>query len=299
MVIRSRGEIVEQTDTVQLRALFRGTDGLPADLDTFPQVSIMQPSGNVVLGPTSAGVYRLDTGRYGFDYAVSINDTIGVWSDFWQGTLGGLTITGTFNFVVLNTQVPAMNTDGYVHLGDDPGFDYSQTAIMNINNLLKTLRARLHGRGKAKTKDSFGNDIYVDCDIYSVDMLVTFLASSLTLFNEIPHFTMFTFDDTEFVKQFHDVLVQGATIMALGSQSLIERGKEFTITDNGVNFTPPTVSELMNTQWNAELTNHWEKVKMIKANMKPAPCGLGTLTVTVARNPVFSQLRHRRARQII
>ena len=141
--------------------------------------------------------------------------------------------------------------------------------------------------------------VYIDCDIFSVDVLVTFIADSLTLFNEIPHFTEFTFDDVEFVKMFQNVLMQGALLMALSSKALIERGREFTISDNGINFTPPTVSEMLSTQGSAELTNHTEKVKQIKANMKPSPYGLGTLTITVARNPLISQLRHRRARQII
>ena len=184
-------------------------------------------------------------------------------------------------------------------LGDAPGFNYSQAAILNINKLLKALRARLNSSGKAKAKDKFGNVIFVDCDIFSVDMLVTFLAIQLWEFNQIAHFTEFTFDDDVFINQFGAILVQGATIWALASKALIERGREFQISDNGIQFTPPTVSELMNTQWNAELTNHTEKLKQIKASLKPGPLGLGTLTVTVARNPLLSQLRHRRARIII
>ncbi|HVI40450.1 MAG TPA: hypothetical protein VM577_07305 [Anaerovoracaceae bacterium] len=297
-VFRSRGEIVAQTETVQLRTVFRDFNGIPTDLPAFPKVTIIQPSGNVVLGPTSAGVYRLMTGVYGFDYAIGINASIGVWTDFWTGDFDGYTLTSETNFVVQNTQLPAINSDGYIHLGDDPGFNYSQVAIQNINKLLKTLKARLNSSGKAKSIDAFGNDIFIDCDIYSVDVLVTFIANSLTLFNEIPHFTFFTFDDTDIIDQFHDVLVQGSALMALSSKALIERGREFQISDNGVQFTPPTVSELLTTQWQAELTNHTEKVKMIKFNMKPAPMGLGTLTISTSRSPAIARLRHLRERQL-
>lgn len=299
MVFRNRSETVQHTDTVRLRALFRGPDSLPVDLDSFPQVAIVQPSGNVAIGPTSAGVARISTGLYEYDYTVGINDSIGVWNDVWSGTLGGFTVQATLMFVVEDTNLPAVNSDGYVHLGDDPGFNYSQIAIMNINKILKALKARLNSAGKAKGKDKFGNVVYFDCDIYSVDVLVTFIADVLTEFNMIPHFTEFTFDDTEFVKMFQAILVQGAAIRALASKALIERGREFTISDNGINFTPPTVSELLSTEWSTELTNFTEKLKQIKANMKPSPMGLGTLTITVARNPLISQLRHRRARQII
>ena len=299
MAIRNRSETVNQTDTVRLQALFRDLSGQPVDLDLFPQITIIQPSGNVMLGPTSAGVARLDTGLYEYQLSIGINDSIGVWTDFWTGTFDGYTATGTFNFVVINTQLPATNSDGYFHLGDDVGFNYSQIAIYNINKCLKALRARLNSSGKVLTKDSFGNDIYVDCDIYSVDMLVTFLADSLSLFNEIPHFTSFTFDDSEIIAQFQNVIVQGALIFALASKALIERGREFSISDNGLNFTPPTMSDILGTQYQKEMDNHMEKLKMIKQNMKPLPLGLGLITITAARNPVISQLRHRRARQIL
>ena len=296
--LRSRGETVGFNETVQLRAQFNGSDGNPTDLDAFPSVTIVQPSGNVVVGPTSTGVYKLSTGIYGYDYTVGQFDTIGVWNDIWEGVLNGFAVAGSFNFVVQNTQLPAVNTDGYVHLGDDVPFNYTQTAINNINKLLKSLKTRLNSSGKARTTDQFGNVVFVDCDIYSVDTLVTMLGQSLTLFNEIPHFTLFTFDDTQFIDQFHDVIVQGATIIALASKALIERGREFQITDNGISFVPPTVSELLNTQYTTELNNHWDKVKLIKSNMKPGPQGLGTLTISTARHPAIARLRHLRARQI-
>lgn len=299
VTFRSRGETAGLTEGVHLLASFYGLDGNLSDLDSFPTVSIIQPSGNVIFPPTSSGVYRLSTGVYGYDYIFSLNSNLGVWTDVWRGNLGGVVLVQTLNFVLQNTMMPAVNSDGYVHLGDDPGFSYSQVAIRNINLLLKTLRARLNSSGKAKAKDANGNDIYIDCDIFSVDVLVTFLASQITEFNSYPHFTSFDFNDSDIIQNFHEVFVQGAVLMALSSKALIERGREFQITDNGINFTPPTVSELLNTQWSTELANHFEKLKMIKANMKPSPMGLGTLTITAARNPIVSQLRHRRARQII
>ena len=87
-------------------------------------------------------------------------------------------------------------------------------------------------------------------------------------------------------------------MLALSSQALIERGREYNLTDNGVSLTPPTISELLNTQWSTELTNHLERTKMIKNSMKPSPLGAGTLTGSVARAPQFARLRWLRARQI-
>lgn len=296
--LRTRSEQVGFGETIRLVAQFKNSSGTLVDLDLFPSLTIVQPSGGAYLGPTSQGVFRLGVGMYGYDLPIPLNTPIGVWNDLWSGTLDGYNTVAEGMFVVSNTQLPAVNTDGYWHLGDDPGTCYSQTAIRNINLLLKTLKARLKSAGKATMKDEFGNDVLVDCDIYSVDSMVSFLANSISAFNEIPHFTFFTFEDTEFIQIFHDVLVQGATLMAVSSQGLIERGREFQFTDNGINFNPPTMSEILQSQWTAELQSHYEKLKLIKSNMKPGPSGLGTLTITTSRHPAVRRLRHLRARQL-
>jgi len=298
MGVKTRNEVADYGDTIQLRVQFKDSNNNFVDLDSFPTLTIVQPSGNVFLGPTSQGVFRVSTGLYGYDLNIMLNASEGVWNDLWSGVLDGYSTSGELQFIVLSTQVPKVKVDGYHALGDDPGFCYSQTAIRNINVLLKTLRARLDSRGKATVKDEFGNDILIDCDIYSVEQLTSFLANSISLFNEIPHFTFYTFEDTDFIKIFHDVIVQGATLMALASKSLLERGREFQFNDNGISFTPPTVSDLMSTQWSTELNNHWEKVKLIKASMKPSALGLGTLTISTSRHPAVRRLRHLRARQI-
>lgn len=300
MVYRSRSETVQHTDTVQLIVKFTDLSGTVTDLDSFPQVTIIQPDGNVILGPTSSGVSRISTGIYEYDYTTGLNDLIGVWTDLWTGTMDGYARQKEGSFVVIDTNLPQVNSDGYVALGDDPGFDYSQVAIQNINKCLKALRARLNSSGKAKAKDKYGNDIYVSCDIFSTDVLTTMLAMSLSGFNQIPHTSGYTWDDTEFFKIYLDVIVQGAAISALASKQLIEKGREFTVTDNGISFSPPTISEVIGSQYSNEMTNHTEKVKSIKASMKPFPLGLGGLNISSAnKQPVISQLRHRRAKQVI
>lgn len=297
---KPRSQIIHPTETISVISFFYDGYGDLVDLSSFPTIQIVEPSGNIILGPTSAGVYRLDIGQYGFDYNVPLAGAQGVYSDIWRGILPSAQISvREYNFVVHYSQMPQINNDGYYALGDDVGFDYSQNAILNINKLLKGLRARLKSSGKSSGKDQFGNPIYVDCDIYSVDQLVTFLAQSLSMFNEIPHFTSFDFNHSEIIKIFYDVLVQGAVLLALSSQSLIERGREYSISDGGISLTPPSVSELLNSQWGTELSNHTEKVKVIKASMKPKPIGLGTLSGSISRSPQLARLRWLRARQII
>lgn len=299
MAIKARGELIDVTDQVNLTVQFKDNNGDFIDTDSFPKISIVQPSGLVLLAPTSAGVTKIDTGRYSYIFTVPINGPYGVFNDIWEGYITGFRVETVFSFVVSHTQMPAINTDGYAHLGDDPGFQYSQAAIRNINKLIKSLRARLNSSGKAKSTDSYGNTVYVDCDIFSVDMLVTFLATALWDFNQVPYFTFFQYDDDNFVEQFGEILVEGATLYALASKSLIERGREFQFTDNGLNFNPPTVSELMNTQYSGLLTHYWEKLKLIKNSLRPAPRGLGVFSMNSAINPAFARLRHLRARRLI
>lgn len=297
-MIKNRGELIEATDQVNLTVQFKDPSGNPIDADSYPQISIIQPSGSVFMTPTSVGVSRSGVGLYSYIFTVPINASYGVWHDVWLAYINGFRVETQFEFIINYTQLAAPNTDGYVHLNDDPGFQYSQEAIININKLLKALKARLNSSGKAKSADPYGNVVYVDCDIFSTDMLVTFLATALWEFNQTPFFTFFEFDNNNFVEQFGQILVEFATIYALASKALIERGREFQFTDNGLNFTPPTVSELMMTQYNALLTLHKEKLIRIKESLRPSPQGLGVWGMTSSMNPLVRRLRFLRARQI-
>lgn len=297
-MIKARGELIDVTDQVNLTVQFKDSTGTPIDTDSFPQISIIQPSGLVALAPTSSGVARVDTGKYSYVFTIPINGPYGEWRDVWSGYVNGFKVEVEFGFIVLHTQIPAINVDGYIHLGDDPGFDYSQVATKNINKLVKALQARLNSRGKAKSTDQHGNVIYVDCDIFSIEMLTTMIATALWDFNQVPYFTFFQFDDDNFVEQFGEILVEGATLYALSSKALIERGREFQLTDNGLNFNLPTVSEIMMTQYSALLSHYWDKLKYIKNSLRPAPQGLGVFSMNSAINPAFARLRHLRARRL-
>jgi hypothetical protein len=299
MSIKVRGEMIDVTDQVELTVQFKNTMGRPVNTDSYPTISIVQPSGLLCLAPTSAGVRHHGTGKYSYTFTVPINGPYGVFNDIWVGYIDGFRVEVPFSFVVNHSQIPSINSDGHVHLGDDPGFHYSECALKNINKLMKSLKARLNSSGKAKSADSFGNTIYVDCDIFSVATLTTFIATALWDFNQVPYFTFFTFDEDIVVDQFGEILVEGATLYALASIALIERGREFQVTDNGLNFNPPTVSELLQTQYSTLLTHYWEKLKYIKNSLRPAPRGLGVFSMNSAINPAFARLRHLRARRLI
>jgi hypothetical protein len=299
----NRGEIINPTEGVHLLVQFYDLNGNPTDLTSFPQVSITSPNGNVILGPTSAGVYRQDTGLYGYDYTTALSAPLGVYTDTWRGIIpSSQVITKELQFIVYTTQAPsAYSTDGYIALGDDPGFHYSQVETRNINKILKAVKARLRSSGYASGVDQFGNQVYNNCDIFSIDTLVTMIAQGLSYFNSVPTFTFFTFCDTQIIDQFFDVFVEIAVSYAMASQALLERGLEWNLTDNGVSFVPPSLSELLNTESNYWGTAIKERVTAIKLSMKPSPLGIGSMWSWSGNSvaPAIKRLRHLRARQIL
>lgn len=297
--IKARGEMLDVTDRVNLTVKFKDNMGNFVDPDIYPKISIVQPSGGVIFSATSVGVVRSGVGQYNFVFTIPLNGPYGVFNDVWTATISGHYVETSGAFVVSHTDLPAINSDGYVHLGDDPGFNWSQTAILNVNKIIKILKARLNSSGKSYMVDSNGVPGYVDCEMFSIEMLATFAASALSDFNQVPYFTFFTFDDTQFIDQFLEILVEHATLYALASKALIERGREFTFTDNSINFTPPTVSEIMMSQYSALAAPYFEKLKYIKNSLRPSPRGLGVFGMTSGMNPAFARLRHLRARRII
>lgn len=300
MAVKNRNEMISVRDTVKLTVSFKDSDGYLANSSVTPTITVVQPNGMILLGPTSLGVTQEGIGQYAFNVAIPGAGPLGVYKDVWVGMVDGFRVESEFPIIVVGTNIPSINSDDSVHLGDDYPFNYSQVAIKNINKLIKMIRARLNSSGKVKIKDTFGNDEWVTCDIFSTETLTTFLAMALSYFNSIPYFTYFTFDDEGFIAQFGETLVQGAVLYALASQALIERGREYQISDNGINFTPPTVSELLNSQYSGAMASYFEQVKLIKNSMRPAPLGLGVFSITAGgSNPALRRLRHVRARKII
>lgn len=137
----------------------------------------------------------------------------------------------------------------------------------NLSKLVTLLKARLSSSGKQKTVDASGNATYIDTDIFGNEMLVSFLTLSLSEFNQTPYFSFFTFEDTKLIELVTDLLVEGATLNALASRALLERGREFKMNDAGVTFDPPNVSELLQTQYATLLTHHWNKLRNVKESI--------------------------------
>lgn len=285
--------------TIDLFVRFLDVDGNSIDTDDIPQVKITDSNGLVRQEFTNIGVSIADDpGLYKFEMIIDINGPDGIYTDTWKTTIGGDTVENDFTFTVTSAGTIQVDSEPVYEPGADVPFQFNKEEVNGINILLKIFKARIKNNGVSKVPDGYGGFITKPCPVFSDDDLVAFLVNGLSEFNQIPHFTHFHFSDPVIYGIFADVIIQGAVILALAAQSLIERGREFTITDNGITYQPPQISEILNNQYGQQLTDYKEKVKFIKCNLKPSPMGLGTFRVT-SISPNFLRLRHLRERQLI
>src|ERR1700735_1807375 len=110
--IKARGELISPTEQVNLNIQFRDPVGNPVNTDSFPTISLIQPSGLVALAPTSTGVTNTATGQYSYIFTTPINGPLGVWRDDWVGYIGCFRVEAMFEFILNFTQLPSINSDG-------------------------------------------------------------------------------------------------------------------------------------------------------------------------------------------
>lgn len=294
MVTTTRQVILGQT--VVLEIDLRNAAGQIADADSQPQVEIIDSQGTVVRSLSSSAVSRIDTGRYRTTYTIPNTAHTGIWTDHWRATLNGFTTEARLNFVVL-TQDASIGVAGD-KIGDDCRITFSDEEIQGINCLLGQLKARLKNNLEVETLDENNNVTYTNCYVFTDEELVWFLRCSLSEFNQTPHFTDFTFDMEVIYKRFAHIIVEGAFILATAAQMLIEAGREFTISDNGVSLNPPPLSNILNNELSVFVQRHTDMLKYIKTSIKPHPTGFGGFRV-LAVSPNYLRLRHLRERRIV
>jgi hypothetical protein len=293
--------IVIKGQTVDLFVQFRDQSGEPTNTDVAPSVEISDANGTVIRILSSTGVSKVvDTaGLYQFSYTVPLaNTSDGYFTDRWVANIGNTQVSSSFQFLVFEGGSVDQDIDATFTPGTTFNFAFSQAEVNGIDKLLHILKKRLKNDGVRKVPDGSGGFIDEACSIFSNDELICFLVNSLSEFNQWPHFTQFTFADVQIQDLFTDIIVQGANLLALAAQTLIEKGREFTINDNGVTYQPPQVADILNTQYGTQLGYYKEKLKAIKTSLKPGPKSLGTFRVT-AVSPNFLRLRHLRERQIV
>ena len=293
MTTTSRQVIVG--NSIILEIDIRDAVGNVVDPDTTPQVEIIDGSDMIVRAMSASGLVRVSVGRFRLTYAVPTTARTGIWVDHWTATVDGLATQAYLNFIVL-TESAAIAAAAAI--GDAPEITYTHDEIIGINILLSLLNKRLKNELQMESVDAYGNIEFVNCSVFSNDELVAFLNMSLSEFNSCPHFSDFSFADEVIYNRYAYVIVEGACIVAWAAQMVIEAGREFNVTDNGINLIPPPLSTALNNELSNFWTAHREVLKMIKTSIKPHPRGFGSFRC-LATSPSLLKLRHLRERRII
>lgn len=295
MVTTTRQVILGQT--VVLEIDIYDARGTRLDADSVPAVEILDSNGSTVRPLSSTDVVRVQEGRYRLNYRVPDTAPTGIWVDHWRAQVNGFVTETRLTFIVL-TAAASIDAAGS-QIGDDPKIQWTEAEICGINILMHQLRCRLSDFNlKHETLDEYGNVKLVDCPIFTDDELLCFLCNSLSEFNQTPHFTNLGFDSPIIHVRNAHVIVEGAFILATAAKMLVEAGREFTITDNGITMQPPQLSGVLNNELGHFVSAHAERLKQIKWSMKPAPTGFGSFRV-LAVSPNFLRLRHLRQRRIV
>lgn len=297
-----------QAQEVDLQIQFYDADGNEVSTDSKPSIEIRDLTGTVLVASTTTGVSRVDTGLYKYTYTVPSSAPVGTWSDTWSAVIDNASISAALSFSVV-TAASTLTSDagpGIIEIGDDVDMDFTQDEINGINILLKYLKARLRSTGVKPSRDEFGSfqtDGYGElitetCNVFDDEILVTFLCMAMSEFNMVPFFTAYTFADQIVYTLFPAAIVEGAYIFALASQALIEKGRDFTITDGGVSYQPPQLGDFIQSHYGTWLTAYRERLKFIKNSIRPGPVGYGTYTNMSSGAPAWTRLRHLRSRRI-
>lgn len=139
-------------------------------------------------------------------------------------------------------------------------------------------------------------DTYSKCVAFTDDELDLQLELSLASFNAYPTFTSYTWDTLP--ESFLSVIIKGAVVWSLYSQGLIEAGREFVVNENGIQFTPPPVSDKMHSYASSLLQQYNDELKRIKDSIVPRPFGVGVLNNMTAGFPQIRTLTTLLARRI-
>ena len=114
----------------------------------------------------------------------------------------------------------------------------------------------------------------------------------------VPFFTTFTFADEVIYKLFAAAIVEGAYVFAIASQTLVEKGRDFTISDGGLSYQPPALGDFLQSHYGTWLTAYRERLKFIKNSIRPGPRSFGTYSNMSSGAPAFTRLRHLKSRQV-
>ena len=178
------------------------------------------------------------------------------------------------------------------HPGYWTGISFEDLCVLPLTPRDQCVKDKLHAMTRTMLKDADGN---ASCQEYSDDEIDMYVELSLAAFNAHPTFTAFNYAHLQ--PRWLDIITKGATVWALYADGLIQVSREFVITDNGISFQPPPITDRMY-QYAAALLAHYEKeLDLIKSNFKPSPAAIGLFSV-LDISPALRRLRHLREKRI-
>jgi len=119
----------------------------------------------------------------------------------------------------------------------------------NQQELCRLIRARL-------------GDVNPNANIFSTDEILCFIDIAIAEMR-----SLFSYDFTIENINNPNITIKGlvidyAVIVALASKALIEKGREFTLSDNGITASSPEVSKMIMEQYATEYSHFMEKVRL-------------------------------------
>ncbi len=136
------------------------------------------------------------------------------------------------------------------------------------------------------------NDVDSSCEIFSDSQLLSYCDLALQSVNSHPTWTFYNLDSAP--RDWINVIILGAYVYALNAQGLVERARNFSISDQGVSYQPPDLPGHFQSLAQAMEAKFEAEKERIKANVRPAPVGLGSTRV-LSPNPLMLRMRHLRA----
>jgi hypothetical protein len=207
-----------------------------------------------------------------------------------DGTWGG-----TYGYDGTSGQIPATggartNRDNKGGDGFWDGISFEKLCVVPIGPRGSCVKDQTHAIVRAMLKDTDPK-----CYAFTEDEIDMYLESSLWAFNARPTFTNFMWDTIQL--RWIDIIAKGAVVWALYAQGLVEAGREFTINENGISFTPPPVSDKLHGYASALLAHYDTQLAEIKQNFRPVPAAVGIFSV-LDISPSLRRLRHLREKRI-
>jgi hypothetical protein len=298
-----------QGQEVELQIQFFDNCSKKVAADETPMVQIRDLDGNIILAFTDVDVEYLGEGLYQYKYRVPDNADAGAWIDEWRAVLDTAVLDTSFGFTVVTPTSVLTPTigQGKIQISDDIDFNFSDEELHGINVLLKFLKSRLRSTGIKPVRDQFGAFTYdgygilitEECNVFPDDILIALLCQALSEFNSVPFFTTYAFSDQIIYTTFSHIIVEAAYVFALSSQALLERGRDFTISDGGISYQPPQFGDFLQTHYSTWLSSYRERLQFIKNSIRPGPRSFGSASNLGSAAPALTRLRHLRSRKLL